>query len=77
MKIDELFEAKKGPDWKVSFKFLSSDKKEWSTGSLVVRDYVTKERAKEAASKILFKKYNGQSIVIVRVTELKPADMKA
>lgn len=70
MKAQELFEAPRGPDWKVLFKVRAKDGSAWESGSFVVHDYVGKERAKSAAVDYLLKKFKGREASITRITQV-------
>ena len=70
MKTQELFEAPRGPDWKVLFKVRSKDGDAWESGSFVVQDYVGKERARSAALTYMDKKFKGRECSITRITQV-------
>jgi hypothetical protein len=75
MKIAELLtEAPRGPDWKVQFKMKSKQQRdgfeEWDSGSVVVKDWVNKERARAAAEKYLEKNFAGREPKVVRITQV-------
>lgn len=70
MKVQDLFEAPAGPDWKVLFKYRADEPNTWNSGSFIVHDYVGKERAKSAAVDFLIKKYKGKEASITRITQM-------
>ena len=69
MKVADLFEAPKGPDWKILYQ-VRNDDGSLNGGSFVVRDYVNKERAKAAAVEYLLKKYKSKEAKVIRVTQM-------
>jgi hypothetical protein len=74
MKVSELFEASKGPDWKVLYQFKGDgedDSDVWYGGTVTVQNYTTSEAAKAAAVKILLKKYKTQEVKVLRVSKAK------
>ena len=69
MKVSQLFEAVRGPDWKVQFRFKSDDGTAINTGTITVNDFTTKEKATAAAEKYLAKHFKNRDAKITRVTK--------
>lgn len=74
MKVQDLFEAPKGSDWKVIFTYKEgpADKDgAINSGSFVLKDYASKDRARAAAEQHLEKKYKGRQAKVTRIIEVK------